>query len=184
MWTIASVGLALGLVLLGIVARTGRPARIRSLAVLPFENVAHDPAQDFLSAGLTSELIAALSRIPTLRVLSAAPADAVLEGSVTRSGEDVHIAARLIESNGRKQLWSGNYQRPLRALPGAEAEIAQKIAGAVHAPLVLKVRPINPEAYELYLEGQFSRAQDGEEPARRGIQRWSPSLSYHSGPSR
>ena len=180
-WTIALAGLALGLVLLGIVARSGRPARIRSLAVLPFENLSHDSAQDFLSAGVTGELIASLSRIPALRVLSAAPADAVLEGSVTRSGEDVHIAARLIESNGRKQLWSGSYQRPLRALPGAEAEIAQKIAGAVHAPLTLKTRPINPEAYELYLKGQFSRAQEGEEPARRGVRYFEQAIEKDPG---
>lgn len=181
MWTIALAGLVLGLVLLGIVARTGRPARIRSVAVLPFENFSHDPAQDFLSAGVTGELSAAVSRIPTLRVLSAAPADALLEGSVTRLGEDVHIAARLIQSNGRKQLWSGSYQRPVRVLPEAEAEIAQKIAGAVHAPLTLKVRPINPEAYELYLKGQFSRSQDGEEPARRGIQYFEQAIQKDPG---
>jgi TolB-like protein/Tfp pilus assembly protein PilF len=181
MWTIALAGLAIGLVLLGIVARTGRPARIRSMAVLPFENLSRDPGQDFLSAGVTGELIAAVSRIPTLRVLSAAPADALLEGSVTRSGEDVHIAARLIESQGRKQLWSGSYQRALRVLPAAEAEIAQKVAGAVHAPLTLKVRPINPQAYELYLKGQFSRAQDGEVAVRRGVQYFEQAIEKDPG---
>src|ERR1700719_2214020 len=67
-WTIALAGLALGLVLLGIVARSERPARIRSLAVLPFANLSGDPEQDALADSVTSQLVAKLSQIKDLRV--------------------------------------------------------------------------------------------------------------------
>jgi TolB-like protein len=135
MWTIALVGLALGLVLLGIVARSERPARIRSLAVLPFANLSGDTEQDALADSVTSQLIAKLSQIKDLRVIaqtSALNVDAVVEGSVMRTGDRVRMSVRVIQTAGEKQLWVGSFDREVQDLPVIEDEIARKIAVASH----------------------------------------------------
>jgi TolB-like protein len=135
MWTIALVGLALGLVLLGIVARSERPTRIRSLAVLPFANLSGDTEQDALADSVTSQLIAKLSQIKDLRVIaqtSALNVDAVVEGSVMRTGDRVRMSVRVIQTAGEKQLWVGSFDREVQDLPVIEDEIARKIAVASH----------------------------------------------------
>jgi TolB-like protein len=147
MWMIALVGLALGLVLLGIVARSERPARIRSMAVLPFANLSGDPEQDALADGVTSQLIAKLSQIKDLRVAQTSgmrvgkslPAiskelkvDAVVEGSVMRTGDRVRMSVRVIQTGGEKQLWLGSFDREVQDLPLIEDEIAHKIGVASH----------------------------------------------------
>jgi TolB-like protein len=163
MWTIALAGLALGLTLLGIVARTGRPARIVSLAVLPFENLSHDPEQDPLAAGVTTQLIATLSQIKELRVITQTsvmqyknvrkplPAiskelnvDAVVVGSVMRTGSRVRMSVRVIQADGEKQLWLGSFDREQRDLLAVEDEVAQKIAVATHVSLTLKLTVPDP----------------------------------------
>jgi TolB-like protein len=153
-WTIAFAGLAIGVVLLGIVAQTERPTRIRSLAVLPFANLSGDPDQDPLADDVTSQLIAALSKSRDLRVIAQASAmqykkvrkplpaiateldaDALVIGTVMRAGARVRISVRLIQANGEKQLWLGSFDRDLRDLPAIEDETAEKIAIASHVSL-------------------------------------------------
>jgi TolB-like protein len=159
MWTIAFAGLAMGVVLLGIVARTERPTRIRSLAVLPFANLSGDSDQDSLADGITSQLIATLSTIKELRVIPQASAmqykkvrkplpaiarelnaDALVIGSVMRTGARVRMSVRLIQANGEKQLWLGSFDRDLRDLPAVEDEAAEKIAVASHVSLTQNPR--------------------------------------------
>ena len=154
MWMIALVGLALGLVLLVIVARSERPTRIRSMAVLPFANLSGDPEQDSLADGVTRQLITTLSRIKELRVIAQTSAmqyknvrkplpaiaqelnvDALVIGSVMRTGARVRMSVRLIQANGEKQLWLGSFDRDLRDLPAVEDEAAEKIAVASHVSL-------------------------------------------------
>ena len=154
MWTIALAGLALGVVLLGIVARSGRPARIVSLAVLPFENLSHDPEQDSLADGVTTQLIATFSQIKELHVIPQTSAMqyknvrkslpaiakeldvvALVIGSVMRTGSRVRMSVRVIQADGEKQLWLGSFDRDLRDLPVVEDEIARKIAVATHVSL-------------------------------------------------
>ena len=150
MWMIALVGLALGLVLLVIVARSERPTRIRSMTVLPFANLSGDPEQDALADSVTSQLIATLSQIKDLRVAQTSgmrvgkslPAiskelnvDAVVEGSVMRTGDRVRMSVRVIQVDGEKQLWLGSFDRELQDLPVIEDEIAHKIAVATHVSL-------------------------------------------------
>jgi len=150
MWMIALVGLALGLVLLVIVARSERPTRIRSMAVLPFANLSGDPEQDALADSVTSQLVAKLSQIKDLRVAQTSgmrvgkslPAiskelnvDAVVEGSVMRTGDRVRMSVRVIQVDGEKQLWLGSFDRELQDLPVIEDEIAHKIAVAIHVSL-------------------------------------------------
>ena len=155
-WTIAFAGLAIGVVLLGIVAQTERPTRIRSLAVLPFANLSGDPDQDPLADDVTSQLIATLSKSKDLHVIAQTSAmqykkvrkplpaiatelnaDALVIGTVMRTGARVRISVRLIQANGEKQLWLGSFDRDLRDLPAIEEETAEKIAVASHVSLTL-----------------------------------------------
>jgi TolB-like protein len=159
MWTIAFTGLAVGLVLLGIVARTERPTRIRSLVVLPFANLSGDPEQDSLADGVTGQLITTLSTIKELRVIPQTSAmqykkvrkplpaiatelnaDALVIGSVMRTGARVRMSVRLVQAKGENQLWLGSFDRDLRDLPAVEDEAAEKIAVASHLSLTQNPR--------------------------------------------
>lgn len=156
--------------------------RIGSLAVLPLQNLSGDPAQEYFSDGMTDELISEVAKIRSLRVISrtsvmlyktsdkSLPAiakelrvDAVLEGSVMRSGERVRITAQLIHAPEDRHLWSGRFEHDMRDILQLQAEVAQSIAAQI-----LKVvdpaqvnpaaaRRVHPPAYEAYLKGNFFR---------------------------
>jgi TolB-like protein/Tfp pilus assembly protein PilF len=156
--------------------------RIDSLAVLPLDNHSGDPAQDYFSDGMTEELISAISKISTLRVISrtsvmrykgtrkSLPAiakelrvDAVVEGSVARSDQKIRITAQLIHAPEDRHLWSGRYERELRDILQLQAEIAEDIATQIHRLVDPQQRPpaparkIHPQAYEACLKGIFFR---------------------------
>src|ERR1019366_5535948 len=124
---------------------------IDSLAVLPLDNLTGDPAQEYFSDGMTEELICAVARIASLRVISRTSAmqykgshkslpeiarelrvDAIVEGSVARSGQKVRINAQLVLAHDDTHLWSGRYERDLRDILQLQAEVAQSIAGQIH----------------------------------------------------
>ena len=135
-WMISGVALALAsavLVVWILQSRSGRPELIRSLAVLPLENLSGDVAQEYFADGMTDELIATLGQIGALRVISRTSVmpykrvrkplpqiarelnvDAVVEGTVLRSGGEVRITAQLIEARADKHLWSESYHGDLR----------------------------------------------------------------------
>ena len=158
------------------------PPRIDSLAVLPLTNLSGDPEQEYFSDGLTEELICEIARIHALRVISrrsvmqykgstkSLPAiarelnvDAVVEGSVVRSGDKVRVNAQLIHAAEDRSLWSCRYERNLRDILRLQLEVAQDIANQIHRildPMPLSVavaRQIDPPAYEAYLKGNFFR---------------------------
>ena len=166
------------------------PLAIRSLAVLPLANLSGDPAQDFLSDGMTEELIAELGQIGQLRVISRTSAmtykgshkslpqiahdlnvDAVVEGAVLRSGNQVRITAQLILAAADKHLWAKSYQGDLEDTLTLQRQVARSIADAIrieltpHQQAVLKnVKPVDWEAYESYLKGRYfwnKRTADG-----------------------
>jgi TolB-like protein len=152
---------------------------IRSLAVLPLTNLSGDPAQEYFSDGMTEELIATLSKISTLKVISRTSVmlfkgsrkplreiaatlgvDGVIEGSVLRSGERVRITAQLINAASDTHLWAESYERDLRDILAVQSEVAQGIAWEIKANLtpqeqarLANVRTVNPEAYDAYLKG-------------------------------
>ena len=163
-----------------LLARRGSP-KIESLAVLPLDNFSGDPAQEFFADGMTEALIAELGQIGSLRVISRTSVmqykgakkpltqiarelnvDAVIEGSVLRDGNKVRITAQLIGTEPERHLWARNYERNLRDVLSLQGEIARAIADEVKANVtpgvqerLASARPVNPEAHEAYLKGQF-----------------------------
>ncbi len=178
---------ALALVSMAILAvllfrsRTRAPAAIRSLAVLPLENLSGDPAQNYFADGMTDELITDLAQISALRVISRTSAmvykgarkplpqiarelnvDAVVEGTVLRSGDQVRITAQLIEASTDKNLWSQSYEGELRDTLAVQNRVARAIADEIRINLTPReqaalksVEVVNPEAYESYLRGRY-----------------------------
>jgi TolB-like protein/DNA-binding winged helix-turn-helix (wHTH) protein/Flp pilus assembly protein TadD len=163
---------------------------IRSLAVLPLESLSSDASQDYFADGMTDELISNLGQISALRVISRTSVmaykhaskplpqiarelnvDAVVEGTVLRSGDQVRITAQLIEASSDKHLWSQSYQGELRDTLALQSQVARAIADQIRINLnpqeqaALKTaRVVNPEAYESYLKGRYfwnKRTADG-----------------------
>jgi TolB-like protein/DNA-binding winged helix-turn-helix (wHTH) protein/Tfp pilus assembly protein PilF len=166
------------------------PATIRSLAVLPLENLSGDASQDYFSDGMTDELITELGQISELRVISRTSVmtykgsheslpqiardlnvDAVLEGAVLRSGNQVRITAQLILAATDKHLWAKSYEGDLRDTLMLQKQVARSIAGEIRIELtpqekaaLQKLRQVNPEAHEDYLKGRYfwnKRTSDG-----------------------
>ncbi len=175
------VGLDMGGLRDRIAGRMGIPARVVRLAVLPFANVSGDAEQEYLSDGLTTEMIAVLGRLhpETLRVIARTTAmrykktdkaidrigrelgvDYVLEGSAQREADRIRITADLIKVENQTQLWADRYERELAGILALQNDVAQKVAGALALKLLpaeqarlANVRTVNPEAYEAYLKG-------------------------------
>jgi TolB-like protein/DNA-binding winged helix-turn-helix (wHTH) protein/Flp pilus assembly protein TadD len=174
--------------------RDASPSTIRSLAVLPLENLSGDPAQDYFADGMTDALITDLGQIGALRVISRTSAmtyqhhekslpeiarelnvDAVVEGTVSRSGERVRITAQLIRVPDEKHLWSQSYEGDVRdtlalqnSVANAIVERIQVVLNPQEAAALRKSTTVNPVAYEAYLKGRFfwnKRTRDGLQKA-------------------
>lgn len=158
-------------------------AAIRSLAVLPLDDFSGDEAQDYFTAGMQEELIAQLSQIPGLRVVSRTSVqrfagtgasipriaqelqvDAVIEGSVRRSGDQVRITVQLIHAASDTHLWTQQYDRSLENVLALQSEVALDIARQIQAEVspedtdVLQrvaTRSVDPEAQDAYLRGRY-----------------------------
>jgi TolB-like protein/DNA-binding winged helix-turn-helix (wHTH) protein/Tfp pilus assembly protein PilF len=157
-----------------------RPS-IHSLAVLPLESLSSDPSQDYFADGMTDELITELGRISALRVISRTSVmaykhtrkplreiarelnvDAIVEGSVLRSGDLVRITAQLIDGTNDTHLWSDSYQGELRNTLTLQNSVATAIAAQIRVSLNADERAalhnataVNPAAYESYLKGRY-----------------------------
>ena len=163
---------------------------IRSLAVLPLESLSSDASQDYFADGMTDELISDLGQINALRVISRTSVmtykhvrkplpqiarelnvDAVVEGTVLRSGSKVRITAQLIEASSDKHLWSQSYEGELRDALALQNRVAKAIADQIQINLnpqeqaaLKNVKVVNPQAYESYLKGRYfwnKRTADG-----------------------
>ena len=163
---------------------------IRSLAVLPLESLSSDASQDYFADGMTDELISDLGQISALRVISRTSVmgykharkplpqiarelkvDAVVEGTVLRSGDQVRITAQLIEASTDKHLWSQSYEGGLKDTLAFQNDVARSIADQIQINLnaqeqaaLKKVTVVDPEAYESYLKGRYfwnKRTADG-----------------------
>ena len=158
-----------------------RPTIIRSLAVLPLENFSGDSSQDYFADGMTDELITELAQLRALRVVSRTSVmiykgtrkslpeiarelnvDAVVEGSVLRSGDQVRITAQLIQLPADKHLWAESYQGNVRDTLAVQNRVARAIAEEIRIEVSPRERAaltsameIDPEAYEAYLKGRY-----------------------------
>src|ERR1700687_1377789 len=171
-------------------SRGGAPAGIRSLAVLPLENLSGDASQNYFADGMTDELITDLAQISALRVISRTSVmaykgarkplpqvarelnvDAIVEGTVLRSGDQVRITAQLIEASTDKHLWSQSYEGELRDTLALQNRVASAIADQIRINLTPReqaalksAKVVNPQAYESYLKGRYfwnKRTADG-----------------------
>jgi TolB-like protein/Flp pilus assembly protein TadD len=162
-------------------AADGTASPIRSIAVLPLENLSGDPGQQYFADAMTEELISTLARIGSLRVISRTSVmqfkearrplpeiaqilnvDAILEGSVLRAGDSVRITAQLIDARTDYHIWARDYERELRDVIALQNDVAEAVAqGIAHelspeeAAQFANPRTVDPEAYEAYLRGRF-----------------------------
>jgi TolB-like protein/DNA-binding winged helix-turn-helix (wHTH) protein/Tfp pilus assembly protein PilF len=167
-----------------------RPPVIRSLAVLPMESLSGDASQEYFADGMTDELIADLGQLSALRVISRTsvmaykgvhrplPAiarelnvDAVVEGTVLRSGDRVRITAQLIRASDDKHLWAQSYEGDLRDTLLLQSQVARAIADQIQIGLtsqdpaaIKRIRTVDSQAYVSFLKGRFfwnKRTADG-----------------------
>jgi serine/threonine protein kinase/tetratricopeptide (TPR) repeat protein len=177
----AAILLLAAMLVLRVRTRPQGTGQIESLAVLPLANLSGDPHQEYFADGMTEELITALAKISALRVTSRTSVmrykglsrplpeiarelkvDAIIEGSVTRSGSQVKITAQLIDGATDRHLWANSFQRDLKDVLALQGEVANAIAGEVGVRLTPQERSrlttektVNPDAYESYLKGSY-----------------------------
>jgi TolB-like protein/DNA-binding winged helix-turn-helix (wHTH) protein len=153
----------------------GSPA-IASIAVIPLDNLSGHPDQEYFADGMTDELITMLAKDSTLCITSrtsvmqykrahrplqeiarALNVDAILEGSVSRSDNQVHLTLQLIRADTDSHLWAESYERKLNEVSQLPDEAARQITGYLHksSSVAAMVPYVSPEAYDSYLRGRF-----------------------------
>jgi TolB-like protein/Tfp pilus assembly protein PilF len=179
---------------IGTIDSSLRP--IEALAVLPLENLSRDPEQEYFADGLTDSLITTLAKIGRLRVVPRITAmqykgvhkpiceiarqlevDAIVVGTVLRSGGRVRITAQLIDASQERHLWSESYEQDLRDVLAVQAQVAQSIAREIRIKLtpidqvrVAEAYPVEPNAYESYLRGRYHWNRRNAEGLRKAMQ--------------
>jgi TolB-like protein len=164
--------------------------------VLPLDNLSGDPAQDYFADGMTDELTTDLAKISALRVISRTSAmryrsarepiqqiahelkvDAVIEGSVLRSGNRVRITAQLIDARKDRHVWAESYERDLNDILNAQNTVAVEIAHQVRVKLTPAERDafamqnrVVPEAYDAYLRGRAELGKQRQQALREGLE--------------
>src|SRR5207248_3346578 len=172
------------------------PGGIKSLAVLPLENLSRDPEQEYFAEGLTEALITTLAKIGELRVVSRTSAmlykgvrkplreiarelevDAIVEGTVLRVGRRVRITAQLIDAPKETHLWAESYERDLRDVLTLQSEVAKAIAREVRVKIapqeqanLAQPQPVDPEAYEAHLKGRYHWNRRSGEALPKAVQ--------------
>jgi TolB-like protein/DNA-binding winged helix-turn-helix (wHTH) protein/Tfp pilus assembly protein PilF len=169
---------------------TAHPKQITSIVVLPLENLSADKDQAYFADGMTDELIANLAKIRSLRVISRTSAmgykgthktlseiardlnvDAVVEGTVLRSGDRVRITAELVQVATDRHLWAETYESELGDILTLQSHVASAIVNEIRVKLtpedqvrLATTRPVSTESYENYLKGRYywnKRSQEG-----------------------
>jgi len=184
---VAALLLLAGAVALWIKGKPKEPPKrpvagaIQSVAVLPLANLSGDASQDYFADGMTDAIITELSQIRNLRVISRTSmmqykhtqkrmdqiaqelnVDAIVEGSVMRSGNRVRISAKLFQTNIAGALWVENFERDFKDVLALQADVATEIARGIQVELsgaernqLAHSRSVVPEAYEAYLKGRY-----------------------------
>jgi TolB-like protein/DNA-binding winged helix-turn-helix (wHTH) protein/Tfp pilus assembly protein PilF len=173
-----------------------RARPLQSLVVLPFENLSEDKDQQYFTDGMTDELTAHLAKIRQLRVISRTSAmgykgthktlseiardlnvDAIVEGTVLRSGNRVRITAELVQVSTDRHLWAETYESPIGDVLALQSQVATAIANEIRVNLtpeeqrsLANSRPVSAEAYENYLKGRYYWNKRSEEGLRKAIE--------------
>lgn len=180
---------------------------IRSLAVLPLDNYSGDPSQDYFAEGMTDELTSDLATISQLRVISrgsvmqfkgehrpptpeiakALNVDAVIEGSVIRSGNKVRITAQLIDARADKHLWAKRFERDSSDVLALQDELASAIAAEINVQLtpseqsrLARAFSVNPEAHDAYLKGRYFFNRPSDENLKKAIALFEEAIKLNS----
>ena len=184
------------------------PEAVTNIAVLPFDDISEQPGNAFLSDGLTDELISSLGQLDGLKVVARSSSlgfrhryqdvrtvgdilqvQAVVEGTVKRSGDHIRISAQLNSTADGYVLWARTYDRDLQDLLSLQAEISNEIVTALRDKLELDSLSISApqttlpdmEAYQFYLNGRFLWKLRGETPLRKSIELFEQALQLDSG---
>jgi TolB-like protein/DNA-binding winged helix-turn-helix (wHTH) protein len=168
---------------------------IGSLAVLPLVDLSGNPDQDFFADGMTEALITDLGKISALRVISRTSVvqykgtkkslpeiarelnvDALVEGTVLRSGNRLRITASLVQASPEKHLWAESYESEVGDILTLQGQVAQAVAQEIQVKLtpeeqrlLASARPVNPQAHDDYLRGRYFCDKDTREPVEKGI---------------
>jgi len=161
--------------------RAATVPQIRSIAVLPLQNLSNDPNQEYFSDGMTDALITDLAQIGVLKVVSRTTVlrykdtheslpqiarelnvDGIVEGTVQRSGDHIRVTAQLVYAPADQHLWARSYDRDLKDTLALESAVANEIADEIRVKLtpaertrLSNVRPLNPKALDAYVEARF-----------------------------
>jgi TolB-like protein/DNA-binding winged helix-turn-helix (wHTH) protein/Flp pilus assembly protein TadD len=185
-----------------------RTTPIRSIAVLPLENLSHDPEQEYFADGMTDELMTNLAMVGKVSVISRTSTmqykgtkkslpqigrelhvDAIVEGSVIRSGNRVRITAQLIQATNDHHLWAKDYERDLGDILTLQNELVHAIVSEIKVQLtaserarLASARVVNPLAYDLYLQGRyFSAAQPQTDAVGKAVRYFQQALEIDPG---
>ena len=176
---------------------------IRSIAVLPLTNLSGDSSQNYFADGMTEELTTDLGKIHSLKVISrtssqrfrdshqSAPqiardlhADAIVEGSVLRSGNRVRITIQLIDAIQDRHLWAETYERDIGDILAVQNTVALEIARQVRVRLtppdqqrLQRDAPVNPDAYDAYLRGRYAQSTQSTEGLKEGLPAFQKAIS-------
>jgi serine/threonine protein kinase/Tfp pilus assembly protein PilF len=177
--------------------------QIKSIAVLPLENLSGDAAQDYFADGMTEALISNLSQLGSLKVISRTTVmkykksgksipeiakelgvDGIIEGSVQRAGDRIRINTQLIYAATDSPVWSKNYERSVSDILKLESEIAQAVAGEIRIQLTPeqqqqfgKIKSIDPRATEAFLLGRHYFNMWTEESERQAVEQFQKAVS-------
>jgi TolB-like protein/Tfp pilus assembly protein PilF len=175
--------------------------------VLPLVHLSGDPEQEYFADGMTEALITDLAQIADLRVVSRTSAmqykgvskplpeiaralqvDAVVEGTIARSGDRVRITAQLIDAASDTHLWARSYERDLSDVLALQGEVAAAIAGEIRVRIEPQVkarlsreRRVDPRAYEAYLRGRYHWNRRSADGIRRGIEYFQEAIDRDPG---
>src|SRR2546430_2247997 len=201
---IVLVALVIGAASLGLYLR-GRATRvgIQSVAVLPFVNVSKDPNTEYLSDGLSESLTNDLSQLPQLKVIASSSTfkykgkefdpeevaktlgvEAIVTGRVIQRGDDLQISVELINAQDKTQMWGAQYNRQATDLQTVQSEIARTVSEKLRLRLtgvqeqqLAKQATQNPQAYQLYLNGQFYSLKGNIEGYKKALDYYSQAVA-------
>jgi TolB-like protein/DNA-binding winged helix-turn-helix (wHTH) protein/Flp pilus assembly protein TadD len=212
LWTTAGVLAGLLVLLVGFDVGSWRekllpratPIHIRSIAVLPLENLSGDPAQEYFTDGMTDALVTELAQISSLRVISRTSVmrykgtrkplpdiakelnvDGIVEGSVVQSAERVRVNAQLIEADTDRHVWASTYERSPGDVVILQSEVARAIANAIQVQLTPqeqarlgRTQSVDPQTYELYLKGRYFWNKRDEDSLRKSIDYFQQAIQH------